>query len=165
MSIGSGIGQEVLLLAIPFALATRAGWKPCAIVALPVGLPLSIHLYCGGGALLVLLRIPAAYLLYRATRSILPPILGHVGYDLLAVTPATLTSRAHPDTGPAGRVGGRRAALLAATTGLLPRRQPRRHRRRSDPMRQIRKRLDPGSRSPAILAAQTNRTPARSSRW
>ena len=86
MSIGAGIGEEVLLLAIPFALATRAGWKPLAILALLVGLRLSIHLYYGAGALFVLLWIRAAYLLYRATRSIFPLILGHIGYDLLAVT-------------------------------------------------------------------------------
>jgi hypothetical protein len=55
MSIGAGIGEEVLLLAIPFALATRAGWKPWAILAPLVGLRLSIHLYYGAGALFVLL--------------------------------------------------------------------------------------------------------------
>lgn len=86
MSIGSGIGEEVLLLAIPFALATRAGWKPWEVIALLTGLRLFIHLYYGAGSFFVLLWIPAAYLLYRATGSILPLIVGHVGYDLLAVT-------------------------------------------------------------------------------
>ena len=86
MSIGSGIGEEVLLLAIPFALATRAGWKPWEVIGLLTGLRLAIHLYYGAGSVFVVLWIPAAYLLYRATGSILPLIIGHVGYDLLAVT-------------------------------------------------------------------------------
>jgi len=34
MSISAGIGEELLLLAIPFALATRAGWKPWAVIVL-----------------------------------------------------------------------------------------------------------------------------------
>jgi len=86
MSIGAGIGEEVLLLAIPFALATRAGWKPWAVIALLTGLRLSIHLYYGAGSVFVVLWIPAAYLLYRATRSIGPLIGGHIVYDLLATT-------------------------------------------------------------------------------
>jgi len=86
MSIGAGIGEEVLLLAIPFALATRAGWKPWVVIALLTGLRLSIHLYYGAGSVFVVLWIPAAYLLYPATRSILPLILGHIVYDVLAAT-------------------------------------------------------------------------------
>jgi len=86
MSISAGIGEELLLLAIPFALATRAGWKPWAVIVLLTGLRLSIHLYYGAGSVFVVLWIPAAYLLYRATGSILPLILGHIVYDLLATT-------------------------------------------------------------------------------
>ena len=86
MSISAGIGEELLLLAIPFALATRAGWKPWAVIALLTGLRLSIHLYYGAGSVFVMLWIPAAYLLYRATGSILPLMLGHIVYDLLATT-------------------------------------------------------------------------------
>lgn len=86
MSIAAGIGEELLLLAIPFALATRAGWKPWMVVVLLTGLRLSIHLYYGAGSTFVVLWVPAAYLLYRATRSIGPLILGHVVYDLLATT-------------------------------------------------------------------------------
>ena len=86
MSIGAGIGEELLLLAIPYALAVRAGWKPWAIIVLLTGLRLSIHLYYGAGALFVVLWIPAAYLLYRAIRSIFPLICGHIVYDLLATT-------------------------------------------------------------------------------
>ena len=86
MSVAAGIGEELLLLSIPFALATRAGWKPWWVLALLVGLRLSIHLYYGAGSAFVVLWVPAAYLLYRATRSIGPLILGHVLYDLLATT-------------------------------------------------------------------------------
>lgn len=86
MSISAGIGEELLLLAIPFALATRAGWKPWAVIALLTGLRLSIHLYYGAGSVFVVLWIPAAYLLYRATGSIAPMMLGHIVYDLLATT-------------------------------------------------------------------------------
>lgn len=86
MSIGAGVGEEVLLLAIPFALATRAGWKPWVVLALLTGLRLSIHLYYGAGSVFVVLWVPAGYLLYRATRSIGPLIIGHIVYDLLATT-------------------------------------------------------------------------------
>lgn len=86
MSISAGIGEELLLLAIPFALATRAGWKPWAVIVLLTGLRLSIHLYYGAGSVFVVLWIPAAYLLYRATGSIAPLMLGHIVYDLLATT-------------------------------------------------------------------------------
>lgn len=86
MSVSAGIGEELLLLAIPYVLATRAGWKPWAVIALLTGLRLSIHLYYGAGSLFVVLWIPAAYLLYRATGSIAPLMLGHIVYDLLATT-------------------------------------------------------------------------------
>ncbi len=86
MSVSAGIGEELLLLAIPYVLATRAGWKPWAVIALLTGLRLSIHLYYGAGSLFVVLWIPAAYLLYRATGSIAPLMVGHIVYDLLATT-------------------------------------------------------------------------------
>lgn len=86
MSIAAGVGEEVLLLAVPFALAVRDDWKPWVIIGLLTGLRLSIHLYYGAGAAFVVLWIPAAYVLYRATGSIRPLILGHVLYDLLATT-------------------------------------------------------------------------------
>ena len=86
MSVGAGIGEELLLQAIPYVLATRAGWKPWAVIALLTGLRLSIHLYYGAGSLFVVLWIPAAYLLYRAIGSIVPLMVGHIVYDLLATT-------------------------------------------------------------------------------
>lgn len=47
---------------------------------------LSIHLYYGASSVFVVLWIAAAYLLYRATGSIAPLMLGHIVYDLLATT-------------------------------------------------------------------------------
>ena len=80
-SVAAGIGEEVLLFAVPIALARRAGWSTTATIAFVTVLRLSIHTYYGWGSLFVLLWIPAGYALYRAAGSIWPLIVAHAVYD------------------------------------------------------------------------------------
>ena len=80
-SVGAGIGEELLLFAVPIALARRSGWSTSATVAVVTVLRLAIHTYYSWGSLFVLLWIPAGYALYRAAGSIWPLIVGHAVYD------------------------------------------------------------------------------------
>ena len=82
-SLSAGIGEEVLLFAVPIALARRSGWSPPLALALVVVLRWTIHAYYGWGSLFVLLWIPACYALYRAAGSIWPLIAAHALYDAL----------------------------------------------------------------------------------
>ena len=80
-SVSAGIGEELLLFAIPIALARRSKWPPAAILTLLIALRLAIHTYYGWGSLFVLLWIPAGYALYRAAGSIWPFVIAHALYD------------------------------------------------------------------------------------
>ena len=80
-SVAAGIGEEILLFAIPIALARRSGWSPIGALLLVTGLRLAIHTYYGWGSLFVLLWIPAGYVLYRAAGSIWPLVVAHAVYD------------------------------------------------------------------------------------
>ena len=83
-SVGAGIGEEILLFAIPIALARRAGWSTPSTIALVTVLRLAIHTYYGWGSAFVLLWIPAGYALYRAAGAIWPLIAAHTIYDGVA---------------------------------------------------------------------------------
>jgi len=80
-SVAAGLGEEILLFAVPIALARRSRWPPAAVLALVIALRLAIHTYYGWGSLFVLLWIPAGYALYRAAGSIWPLIVAHTVYD------------------------------------------------------------------------------------
>ena len=83
-SVAAGIGEEILLFAIPIALARRTGWSTPATIALVTVLRLAIHTYYGWGSLFVLLWIPAGFALYQAAGSIWPLIAAHAVYDGIA---------------------------------------------------------------------------------
>lgn len=82
-SVGAGVGEEMLLFAVPIALARRCGWSTPATITLVTALRLAIHTYYSWGSLFVLLWIPAGYALYRAAGSIWPLIMGHTVYDAI----------------------------------------------------------------------------------
>ena len=82
-SVAAGVGEEILLFAIPIALARRAGWPVWAVVVFVSGLRWSIHAYYGWTSLFVAVWIPAAYLLYRVVGSIWPLVAGHALFDVL----------------------------------------------------------------------------------
>ena len=82
-SAAAGVGEEILLFAVPIALARRSGWSPLAALTLVTALRWTIHAYYGWGSLFVLLWIPAGYLLYRAAGSIWPLIAAHALFDAL----------------------------------------------------------------------------------
>jgi len=82
-SVAAGVGEEILLFAVPIALARRAGWPVWVVVGFVTVLRWSIHAYYGWTSLFVVVWIPAGYLLYRAVGSIWPLVAGHGLFDLL----------------------------------------------------------------------------------
>ena len=58
-SVAAGIREEVLLFAIPIALARLSGWSTPATIALVTVLRLAVHIYYGWGSAFVVLWIPA----------------------------------------------------------------------------------------------------------
>lgn len=62
-SVAAGLGEEILLFAVPIALTRRSSWSPAAVLTLVIALRLAIHTYYGWGSLFVLLWIPAGYAL------------------------------------------------------------------------------------------------------
>ena len=62
------------------------------MLAVLVALRWLVHLHYLGASVFVLLWVPAAYAIYRWTRSVWPLVLGHAVYDTLAVVGATYRS-------------------------------------------------------------------------
>lgn len=84
----AAVTEELVLIALAAAV-TRG---PAArVVVVLVALRWLVHLYYLGASVFVLLWVPAAYVIYRWTRSIWPLVLGHGVYDTLAVLGSTYT--------------------------------------------------------------------------
>lgn len=99
----ASLTEEVVLVALAVAVldqhaADRGGrpkWLVPAAVGLLFALRWPVHLYYLWGSVFVLLWVPGVYLLYRWVGSVWPLVLGHFGYDGLA-----LAGHAFPSSAP-----------------------------------------------------------------
>lgn len=81
----AGLVEELVLLALPLALARRCGWSTATTLAVLVVMRLGIHLYLGWYALFVIPWLFGAVLLWRRCPSVWPFIVGHGVYDVAQV--------------------------------------------------------------------------------
>lgn len=79
----AGLVEEIVLLALPLALARRCDWSTSRTMAVLVVMRLGIHLYLGWYALFVIPWLAAAMLLWRRCQSVWPFVLGHGAYDVI----------------------------------------------------------------------------------
>lgn len=125
-SVAAGVGEEILLFAIPIALAHRAGWPAWAVVVFVTVLRWSIHAYYGWTSLFVVVWIPVAYLLYRAAGSIWPLVAGHGLFDLLQFGQNAWPAQAEAISWVSLTVAVTGAVLLYVGNGRYWRDRPRR---------------------------------------
>jgi hypothetical protein len=91
----AGPKEELLCVAVPFALANARRWPAWATLLLMLIVRLAFHLYYGWTSTFVLLWVPATYVLYRAARSIWPLVIAHSLYDLAIGVLARYHGRSH----------------------------------------------------------------------
>lgn len=98
-SLGSGVSEEVFVVAVPIAVfhaavdwrPRRAPWAPTAVtVTVLAAARLSYHVYYGWTVLVLLPWAVLSVVVYLRTRAILPLMAGHVAYDAVLQLPGGL---------------------------------------------------------------------------
>lgn len=82
----AALTEELALVALAAAV-TRGSLV--RVLAVLVALRWLVHLHYLGASVFVLLWVPAAYAIYRWTRSVWPLVIGHAVYDTVAVVGST----------------------------------------------------------------------------
>ena len=93
-SVGAGVQEELLLLALPVALLRRRGWNWWPVFGVVFALRFAMHLYYGWGSLAAAPWVVGGFLLYRAAGTIWPLVIGHAMYDTLTNVDHFWTERA-----------------------------------------------------------------------